>query len=210
MAYGEHKTHQRHAQKDSKTYCSFQKTYPICTSTAESGCVIHYRSYSDGTIFDNSPSAYGSTIDSVLAEQGFLNRPFNPDTDIIACVNPSLTPLPDGHLAKDKFGNDVASGDIRILGGTYLYGLFAGLYSGVQTDPVAKHIPGRYTATCRRNESSEFLAIGLHEVSGTTDVRGDPLNIRSADALIGLHLYDFTLTLGELIEQLKIKAASMK
>lgn len=124
-------------------------------------------------------------------------------------MNPSLTSLPAGDKGYDRNDNEVQPGDIRVLQGTYLYGLFAGLLSDIQTSPVAKHIPGRYTATCRRNQSSEFLAIGLHEVAGTVDVRDDPLNIKSADNLLGLHLYDFTLTLGELIEQLRIKANSM-
>jgi hypothetical protein len=180
---------------------------PLCSAPEETGCVIHYRSYAEGTEFNNSPSGFGATIDNAMAQLGFLNREFNPDTDVISCVNPSITPMPDGHISRDRNGNEVAPGDIRLLKGTYLYGLLSAVYSGSGGATEPKHLPDRYTATCRRNGSSNFLAIGLHEVPGVTDVRGDPLNIKSSDNLLGLHLYDYTLALGDLIEQVKIKAA---
>lgn len=179
---------------------------PLCTSPEETGCVIHYRSYSEGTDFSNLPSALGSAVDNIFAEQGFVNRPFNPEIDVIACVNPSLTPLPEGENGYDRNGNEIQDGDIRLLKGTYLYGMFSGLLANFGSANIPKHIPGRYTATCREYKSSRYLAIGLHEIPGVEDLRGDPINIKSGDVFLGLHLYDYTLALGDLIEQVRIKA----
>jgi pimeloyl-ACP methyl ester carboxylesterase len=183
---------------------------PVCSSLEQTGCVIHYRSYAEGTDFTKGPSGFSASIDSVLGDMGFLNRSFNPDTDEISCVNPSNTPLPAGHIAKDKFGNEITDGDIRVLEGTYLYGLLSNVYSGVGGNNTAEHLPGMYTATCRKAGTGWYLAIGYHEVPGETDLRSDPLNISASDNFLGLHLYDYSLALGDLIEQLKYKIASMK
>jgi len=185
------------------------KNIPICTRTEETGCVIHYRSYPEGFEFKRDITHITFRFDEAFAEQGFLYTPFDPEKTVISCVNPSITPLPEGHRAVDNNGKDVGDGDIRVLEGTYLIGLFA-LFSDFQTDPIYQHIPERYTATCREGKIGNYLAIGFHINPSQEDVRGDPIGVGKtlSNSSMGLHIYDFHLSMGDLISQVKIKIES--
>jgi hypothetical protein len=182
------------------------KNIPICTRVEETGCVIHYRSYPEGFEFKRDLTYSSSRFDKAFAKEGFLYTPFDSEKMVMSCVNPSTKPLPEGHRAVDSNGNDVGEGDVRVLEGTYLIGLFA-LFSDFQTDPIYQHIPERYTATCRQGKIGNYLAIGFHINPFQEDVRSDPAGVgkTTSNSPLGLHLYDFNLSMGDLISQIKIK-----
>jgi hypothetical protein len=179
---------------------------PVCTDAATPGCAIHYRSFSEGFEFANT--GWSSKLNVRMAEDGLLYEPFDADKHVTSCVNPGLKALEDGR-ALDWNGNPVAPGDIRVLEGTYVVGVMNLLNAGTRTSQAEQHIPDRYTATCRVSPGGdEYLAIGYHEPVTGTDPRPDPFDIdgRLAETDLGLHIYDFNLPMGELIEHVRRRA----
>lgn len=180
---------------------------PLCSSVEETGCLIHYRSYPEGYDFKRRGSG-AHPADEVLAREGFLHKVFDSATDRIACVNPAMGEWPASHLAQDADGNALTGGDIRLLEGSTFAGLFSqGGASGSAAETV-RILPDRYTTTCRTDpQAGDYLAIGFHIDPAVEDTRGDPFGVEGADSLLGLHLYDFNLAQGDLIEQIRIKSA---
>lgn len=180
------------------------KNIPLCEKPEDTGCVIHYRSYPEGYDFKSWVSG-GFSVDKTFFKEGFLFSPPEEGRTVLSCVNPSTTPLPEGNRAIDAKGNDLPEGDIRILEGTYLIG-FQVLFSPFQTDPSYQHLPGLYTATCRYDENiGYYLAIGFNIDPSQVDERDDPMQVTESNGPLGLHLYDFNLAMGDLIEQVKTK-----
>ncbi len=179
---------------------------PLCQNVDEPGCAIHYRSYPEGYKFKGE---WGNAIDLRLAEENYLFAKFDRSKHIATCVNPAVGAALPASAATDADGVSVPPGDIRLLNGTYLVGLMAELRTGVRTHPMAQHLPGMYTATCRRDElAGDWLAIGFHKPVTGSEMRGDPIQVGGALSKggLGLHLYDFNLAMGDLIEQVRRKA----
>jgi hypothetical protein len=179
---------------------------PVCASLDEPGCVIHYRSFPEGYKFTGS---WANELDVRLAREGYLNVEFDASKHEVSCVNPAVGPALGVTQATDADGHAVPPGDIRLLNGTYLVGIMAELRAGPRTEPLAQHLPGKYTATCRPDaKAGNWLAIGFHEASTTaTDQRKDAIQVGGllAEGELGLHLYDFNVAMGDLIEQVRRK-----
>ncbi|MBI2059828.1 MAG: DUF3089 domain-containing protein [Nitrospirae bacterium] len=180
---------------------------PLCTSSDQTGCVIHYRSFPEGYEFPRR-TAIGGSIDELLGSMGYLYRSYSAG-DVVSCVNPSSESAGPTDVVMDGNGKTQPSNDARILEGTFLMGLFTSPGASPTAVQSAQHLPGRYTATCRKEPDGDaYLAIGLRERSGTIDVRGDPLSTSQSLGSLGLHLYDFNLALGDLIMQVRVRSAA--
>jgi hypothetical protein len=171
---------------------------PVCHKIDEAGCVLTYRSFPEGFQFTTlGASAYAG--DDPLAALGLLNRKFG-DGDAYVCVNPAAGPSLAPAVVTGASDRPVKLGDIRLLLGTW--------------NPLAEPdavLPGRYAATCRDDIlGGVYLAIGRHEEPGAPDRRGDPLYVASAAAqnnVIGLHVGDYHLAMGDLVAQVRRKIA---
>ncbi len=182
---------------------------PLCDAGDEWGCVIHFRSYPEGFAFDGG---WGRGADAVLAAEGLLHREMDRDGDEIACINPAVGAPVDATQATDGAGAPVDAGALRLAAATYLVDLFSFLHAGPRTDPAAQHLPGRYTTACRNDPlGGPHLAVGLHAPPGG-DLRGDPLDLDGmlANSGLGLHLYDFQIAQGDLIEQIRRRSRGRK
>lgn len=171
---------------------------PVCKAIDEAGCVLTYRSFPERHVFSTVGSSVYA-VDDTLVEYGLLNRGVE-DGDEQVCVNPAVGPSLAPAAVTDASGEAVKFGDIRLLLGTW--------------NPLStpeELYPGRYAATCRNDIiGGNFLALGRHEEPGVPDQRGDPLFVSSAaaDNAIGLHIGDYHLALGDLVEQVRRKASA--
>ncbi len=178
---------------------------PLCSSAQETGCVIHYRTYPERYEFEG---AWRRGVDDILAAEGLLNRAFDPASDELSCVNPALGATVAATEAVDGAGLGVEAGDIRLVEETWVGSVIGLLTGGPRTEPADRQIPRRYTAACRHDEAmGNYLAIGLYAPAGEEDQRGDPIGIDGFLATwdLGLHLYDFNLLQGDLVEQVRIR-----
>lgn len=177
---------------------------PLCADDGTPGCIMAYRSFPEGYVSRIAP--VGVAIDRYLAEHyGLLYRGFREGEDELACVNPAAGPFLAPGAATTAEGKVVQPGETRLLLGTYWRSDLAVLNGGLATDPPEQILPGRYTATCRKDAFGGWLAIGFHKPEQGVDLRGDPVGAGSAVAfsLIGLHLVDFHLPMGDLIVQVR-------
>jgi hypothetical protein len=174
---------------------------PLCTSPKETGCLITYGSFPEG--FPSNLANGGVTINDVMAQEGLLNRPFKPGRDEQTCDNPAVGPSLATEETEDANGDKLRMGDIRLLAGSYWDSRMGG---NIETDPPLMHLPGLYTATCRiALTGGKFLAIGFHRPVTGTEERGDPMGVGSSSSHspIGLHIVDYHLALGDLMEQVR-------
>lgn len=176
---------------------------PLCAEPGEQGCVIHYRSYPEG--YDRGVGAGGALVDRALAAEGWLHAVFDDARHMLACVNPARGTLRPGELVIDPL-NDAPvtdTAETRVIGESWFWGPALNLMTGWATTPRDQAFPRRYTATCRKDQ----LAIGL--LAGPIeDIRGDPADIASADGALGLHGYDFSLLHGDLVADIRTRAAA--
>ncbi len=180
---------------------------PLCAAHEETGCVITYRSYPEG-FTHATPLVRGAA--ELLNEEGFSFAAFEPDRHAYACVNPAVGPAVPVDRVTDGRGMAVPPGDVRLLEGTWLVGLFGEIQFGVDGKPAPRDFPRRYTAACREDDlAGGYLAVGLHAPPGG-DPRGDPMDIDGvvAHAALGLHLWDINLAQGDLVDQVRVKSAA--
>lgn len=181
---------------------------PLCREPGQTGCVIHYRSYPEG--FVGIAGSADGAADRALAADGWLHEPFDEGRHRLACVNPATGRLQAGErilnpLRGTRLDPEPDSG---VLEGTWLWGPFNNMQSAWQTDPGEQWFPRRYTATCRGgNLSGGWLAIGLLE-GAVPDDRGDPVAAGLAAGGLGLHVHDFSLAAGDLVAQIRRRAAA--
>ncbi|MCX5858390.1 MAG: DUF3089 domain-containing protein [Proteobacteria bacterium] len=159
-----------------KVGATFQNL-PLCASETETGCVLAFRSYAEG--YPPPEDAFGSN--TIL-----------PGTDL-ACTNP-------------------ASGAKAWVEGAYLPnrviygGMNFEIVPGIST-PFALY-RDFYTSRCAQNQYGiSYLEIGVAPSAG--DVRSNPVDFNSViyePSLLGLHVLDYNLTLGDLIRQVRVKA----
>ena len=154
---------------------------PACTSTARSGCVVAYSS------FTSKPSA-GSQFGRTTSDAGvrLLARPPSPDARII-CVDPAA---PGGGTA--LLHPAVPSLVLAFLGGKGL--------PSVSTPWVS--FPGRYESRCESSGDASWLQV--------TPVRPGtvPALTRLEDPAIGLHILDVNIALDDLVGLVRGEAAA--
>jgi len=152
---------------------------PLCTSETETGCVLAFRSYAEG--YPPPEDTFGSnTIPA--------------GTDL-ACTNPADLSGAQAYLEGAYLPTQVTYADttLEIVGGF--------------STPFALY-RDFYTASCARNQNGiSYLEIGVHPPAG--DNRENPVDFTSIiynPALLGLHLLDYNLTLGDLLRQVRVKS----
>ena len=178
----------------------------VCARDDETGCVIHYRSYPEGYRFTAANAVGDFQVDRALAAEGLLNRAYDAATDVVACVNPATRPV-DGRPFVDVDGDPVVAD--RLLSEAVFQGAVAGV--GGFDDTFARSFRDYYTATCRRVEDvGDVLMVGLAGCVAQQQCGKDPVPIDGllAEGALGLHLWDYTLAMGDLVEQVRRRAAA--
>jgi hypothetical protein len=155
------------------------RNLPLCSSEAETGCVLAFRSYAEG--FPPPEDTFGSNT-------------IPPGTDL-ACTNPA-------DLTGARADLEGAYLPTRV---TYA-GMNLEIVNGFST-PFTLY-RDFYTAGCARNQDGiSYLEIGA--APRTNDIRANPVNFSSVifnPSLLGLHLLDYNFTLGDLIRQVRVKS----
>ncbi len=184
------------------------KNIPICTAVNQTGCLIHYRSYPDG-YDENSIQLWFNELYTLLANEGFIYRTFDPETDEVSCVNPATSAIEKGYVALDVYGNKITDPAVRVLRGLSNVGGLLLRFSSFDTDPPQNILLKRYTARCRKAPAGiRYLAVGYYEKPGEPDIRGDPINIDSKTnqgSMGGLHVWDYELALPDLLYRTSVK-----
>lgn len=174
---------------------------PACSAADETACVIHFRSYPEG--YDNFDDTGDLFIDDQLAAEGYLHRAFA-DGDQVICTNPATMVVESPAAFSDQDGKPLADGDVRLLASAQFLGATANSSSERQ------HYQGYFSATCRlaNNGIDNFLAIAARTcvADGTCGEDPVPVDGNIANGALGLHLWDFTLTAGDLVEQVRQRA----
>ncbi|XOV87770.1 MAG: DUF3089 domain-containing protein [Pseudomonadota bacterium] len=163
---------------------SFQHL-PLCTSAAETGCVISYASFRD-TIAPPADSLFGRVPG---------------DEMVAACNNPAAlgggsAPL-HAYLAAAGVGMSSGAQGAWVQGKT------------IATPFVS--VPGLLSAECVDNERGAYLSVTLHgnpDDPRTDDIAGDVMINGEVSAGWGLHLIDMHLAMGNLIDVVHQQAHS--
>jgi len=156
---------------------------PACRSVDQTGCVVAYSS------FDQPPPAdsfFGRTDAGPRA-----NEQADDNLEVL-CVNPASLSGGTGPL-QPYFGTAKFPGPI---------GLVLPSPPSVPTPWVAT--PGLYTALCESSGGANWLQID------TTDIAGDERQVvyQTLGPTFGLHLFDVSLALGNLVDLIRQQAAA--
>lgn len=148
---------------------------PACTSTSETGCVVAYSSFSSKPAAN---SEFGRT--SSDAGVGIL-APHHPSSVLrIMCVNPAAPGGGTGLL--DPY-----------LPSLVLPFLSSGNLPTIRTPWVS--FPGEYTARCESSGDATWL-----QVTRVSSTGAEPALVNVSDPLLGLHILDVNIALGNLVE----------
>jgi hypothetical protein len=176
---------------------------PACSRPSETGCAIHFRSYPEG--YDNFADERSIYVEDQLAAQGYLHRAFA-DGDQILCSNPATMAVESPAAFSDRDGKPLADGDIRLLASAQFLGATA------NSNSERQHYQGYFSATCRlaANGIDNFLAIAARTCVANESCGEDPIPVDGniANGPLGLHLWDLSLTAGDLVEQVRRRAAA--
>jgi hypothetical protein len=151
---------------------SFQHV-PLCHSASQTGCVITYSSFRS-----TGPPPANTRFGKVV----------NPDL-IAACTNPAALMGGSGPL------HNYLSADGRTIIGTTKPQPWVNPERPIETPWVS--VPGLLTGQCKSNENATYLEVTLH---------ADPTGKRTSDIIgdltpdWGLHLVDFNIAIGDLVE----------
>ncbi|MGH7895096.1 MAG: hypothetical protein ACREQL_10525, partial [Candidatus Binatia bacterium] len=153
---------------------------PLCTTDAETGCVIAYRSYAEGY-----PPAGGSNV------QG-------PDGMDTACTNPAALGGGEGRFAKTYFPNVLHQPIFQIApdpGFGTPFTLFGDFYAG----ECVKDDHGR-----------SYLEVRVRPEAGDMRVNPIPFDHPVlAPSFLGAHILDYSWAMGDLVRLVETKAAAM-
>lgn len=154
---------------------------PECTSRSETGCVVAYSSFTSEPLPN---SQFGRT--SSDAGVGLLARPSLPPSMRIMCVNPAA---PGGGAAPlDPYLPTLV---VALTGSTVRL-----------TTPWAA-FPGDYTGRCESSGNATWL-----QVTPTgAGVRSREVLTRLTQPILGLHLLDVNIALGDLVRLVRVEAA---
>lgn len=157
---------------------------PLCKSTSQTHCIVAYSSF---TTKPPQNSQFGRTTSDAGVR---LLAPHNPSPDIsIACVNPASPS--GGKAALDPY-----------LPSLVLAFLPTGSAPKVTTPWVS--FPGEYTARCESSGNATWLQIS-QKPGGATKVR---LLTRLESPVLGLHVLDVNIALGNLVQLVQDEAAA--
>ncbi len=155
---------------------------PACTSSRQTGCVVAYSSF---TARPPKNSQFGRTSSDAGVN---LLAPRRPDPNLqILCVNPTT------------FGG--GAGTLEPYVPTLVLAL-TGATLGATTPWVA--FSGGYAARCETSGNASWLQIA--HTAGRADRR--PLLTRFQQPILGLHILDVNIALGNLVELVGRQAAS--
>jgi hypothetical protein len=168
--------------KDRSTGGDF-KHIPACRSEDETGCVVAYSSF---TSKPPQNSQFGRTTSDAGVR---LLAPTNPSPALrIMCVNPAAPA--GGRAPLDPYFPAFA---LRFLGGRHRL--------KVRTPWVS--FPGEYSARCESSGNATWLQV-THV--GSHDRR--PQLAEAGDAVLGLHVLDVNIALGNLVRLVRDQAAA--
>jgi hypothetical protein len=157
---------------------------PLCKSTSQTHCIVAYSSF---TTKPPQNSQFGRTTSDAGVR---LLAPHNPSPDIsIACVNPASPS--GGKAALDPY-----------LPSLVLAFLPTGSAPKVTTPWVS--FPDEYTARCESSGNATWLQIS-QKPGGATKVR---LLTRLESPVLGLHVLDVNIALGNLVQLVQDEAAA--
>jgi hypothetical protein len=156
---------------------------PACRSADQTGCVVAYSSF-------NQPPP----PDAMFGRAGvgpFGGQPDNGTLQVL-CVNPASLSGGTGSL-QPYFGTAPFPGTIGGL-----------LGSGPSAPTPWVAYPGLYTAHCENSGGANWLQVD------TTNIAGDqrPVVSQSIGPTWGLHLYDVSIALGNLVDLVRQQAAA--
>jgi hypothetical protein len=156
---------------------------PACRSTSQTGCVVAYSSFNEPPPPDSFFGRVGVGPSS--------GEPTNGNLEVL-CVNPASLSGGTGPL-KLEFGTAPFPGTIGIW------------LKGIPSAPTPwMAYPNQYTGHCESVDGVNWLQVD------TTNVAGDRRPVVSAapTAAWGLHLYDVSLALGNLVDLVRQQAAA--
>jgi len=157
---------------------SFQRI-PLCHSASQTGCVITYVSFRS-TIPPPANTRFGKVADSKM---------------IAACTNPAALGGGAGVL------HAYLSTDGRTIVGTTAPKPWVTPERPINTPWVS--VPGLLSAECKSNENATYLELTVHGNPSdprTDDIVGDLGGPERIQADWGLHLVDFNIAMGNLVE----------
>jgi hypothetical protein len=165
---------------------SFQKT-PLCTSDAETGCVLAYRSFAD-----EMPPKQGAQTDAY--EKGPADGPKRD----VACTNPGALGGGKSLYARSVF---------PVKSRQPLFNPDTTIPAAITTPYVA--YPNFYSGECKKDlEGLSFLAISITPGAGDTRTNQIPFDyFLFSPSGLGLHLLDYSFPLEELLHLVETKAA---
>jgi len=157
---------------------SFQHI-PLCHSASQTGCVITYVSFRS-TVPPPSNTRFGKVSDTNM---------------IAACTNPAALSGGNGIL------HAYLSTDGRTIVGTTPPKPWVTPERPINTPWVS--VPGLLSAQCKSNENATYLEVTLHGDASdprTDDIIGDLGAAGRIQTDWGLHLVDFNIAMGNLVE----------
>jgi hypothetical protein len=159
------------------------KHIPACRSQDETGCIVAYSSF---TSKPPQNSQFGRTTSDAGVR---LLAPINPSPELrIMCVNPAAPA--GGRAPLDPYFPAFA---LRFLGGRHRL--------KVKTPWVS--FPGEYSARCESSGNATWLQVTY---VGRHDPR--PGLAEAGDAVLGLHVLDVNIALGNLVRLVRDQAAA--
>jgi len=156
---------------------------PACRSTSQTGCVVAYSSFNEPPPPDTLFGKVGVGPSSGKSANANLQ---------VLCVNPASLSGGTGAL-KPYFGTAPFPGPL---------GALLGKLPPIPTPWVA--YSGLYTAHCESSGGADWLQVDTIIVAG--DQR--PVQQQSIGAAWGLHLYDVSIALGNLVELVRQQTAA--
>jgi hypothetical protein len=157
---------------------------PLCTSAAQTGCVIAYHSFAAGFPPTNGANSIG--VDPALD---------------VGCTNPAALG-----------GGSAAGAFVATYFPTHtnqpLFSVAPGL-AGIPT-PFAEY-PGFYSGRCVK-DSTNHSYLEISATPGPGDLRQDPIlytSIALSPALLGTHILDYSWPMRDLLSLVQTKAAAM-
>jgi len=156
---------------------------PACRSTSQTGCVVAYSSFNEPPPPDSFFGRVGVGPSSGNPAPGDLQ---------VLCVNPASLSGGTGTL-QTEFATAPFPGTIGIW------------LKGIPSAPTAwMSYPNRSTAHCASTSDANWLQVDATSIPGDTR----PIVSAAPTAAWGLHLYDVTLALGNLVDLVRQQAAA--
>ena len=156
---------------------------PACRSTSQTGCVVAYSSFNEPPPPDSFFGRVGVGPSS--------GEPATGDLEVL-CVNPASLSGGTGTL-QTEFATAPFPGTIGIW------------LKGIPSAPTAwMSYPNRSTAHCASTSDANWLQVDATSIPGDTR----PIVSAAPTAEWGLHLYDVTLALGNLVDLVRQQTAA--